>query len=220
MLHACCTTLQPLCESATGHVSCTFGVVVQEPQHPIPALSKFDPPIPDLIDGMDEEEIAITVGLGLVAREAAAVEYVLHGIYVHLADVAKAYTVQAIATGGTLVKQCRKALEQSGDSAVPATRRALLARDLDLAEEGFRLRNRFLHGYWRFDHEVQSWLTLKGAHGMTRPEVVHTDSSAVWELAHRFGALYERLVHWDIIQFGELAETEDGDRGWASVKRL
>ncbi|MEV6183152.1 MULTISPECIES: hypothetical protein [Streptomyces] len=173
-----------------------------------------------MIDGMDEEELAITVGLGLVAREAAAVEYVLHGIYVHLAKVAKAYTAQATATGGALIKQCRSALEQLGDSAVPATRRASLVRDLDLAEEGFRLRNRFLHGYWQFDHEVQSWLTLKGAHGMTRPEIAHTDSDAVWELAHRLQALHDRLVHWDIAQFGELAETENGDRGWASVKHL
>ncbi|MFH8470624.1 hypothetical protein [Streptomyces sp. NPDC017991] len=169
---------------------------------------------------MDEEELAITVGLGLVAREAAAVEYVLHGIYVHLAEIARAYTAQAIATGGALIRQCRETLEELGDSAVPATRRASLVQDLDLAEEGFRFRNRFLHGYWIFDPEVQSWLTLKGAHGMTRPEIAHTGSEAVWELARRFQALRDRLVHWDIVQFGELAETENGDRGWASVKHL
>lgn len=191
-----------------------------EPQNPTPLLPGFEPSVPDLIDGMDEEELAITVGLGLVAREAAAVEYVLHGIYAHLAKVDKAYTAHAIATGGALIKQCRRALEQLGDSAVPATRRASLARDLDLAEEHFRLRNRFLRGYWRFDHDVQSWLTLKGTHGMTRPEIAYADSHAVWELAHRFQALHDRLVHWDIAQFGELAETENGDHGWASVKHI
>lgn len=71
-----------------------------EPQNPTPLLPGFEPSVPGLIDGMDEEELAITVGLGLVAREAAAVEYVLHGIYAHLAKVDKAYTAHAIATGG------------------------------------------------------------------------------------------------------------------------
>jgi len=146
---------------------------MHEPQNHTPLLPGFEPSVPGLIDGMDEEELAITVGLGLVAREAAAVEYVLHGIYVHLAKADKAYTAHAIATGGALIQQCRSVLEQLGDSAVPATSRASLARDLDLAEEHFRLRNRFLHGYWRFDHDVQSWLNLKGAHGMTRPEIAY-----------------------------------------------
>ncbi|MET7356211.1 hypothetical protein [Streptomyces mirabilis] len=43
-------------------------------------------------------ELALTVGRGLVVREAATAEYVLHGIHIHLAGVTKAYAAVAIAT--------------------------------------------------------------------------------------------------------------------------
>lgn len=52
----------------------------------------FEPPIPHLISGADEEELTINLGLGLVARKAAEAEYILHGIYVHLVEAEKAYT--------------------------------------------------------------------------------------------------------------------------------
>jgi hypothetical protein len=174
------------------------------------------PPIPRLLEGMDEEELTITVGLGLVSRKAAEAEYILHGIYVHLVEAEKAYSQLAVATGGTLVKQCKTKLEAStlADSC-----KTSLTEDLDVAEEGFRLRNRYLHGYWIYDEESYQWLTLKGAHGMQRPEITFIESSEVWQLADQLQGLCSRLLHWDIAHFGEEAEDEDGHQGLVSRKR-
>lgn len=113
-------------------------------------LADISPPIPRLLEGMDEDELSITVGLGLVARKAAEAEYILHGIYVHLVAAERAYSELAVATGGKLVKQCKAKL---GASSLPDSCKASLAEDLDAADEGFRLRNRYLHGYWIYDDE-------------------------------------------------------------------
>src|SRR4051794_20586868 len=92
----------------------------------------IEPPIPHLIDGADEEELTINLGLGLVARKAAEAEYILHGIYVHLVEAEKAYSELAVATGGKLVQQCRKKL---GDATLAASCKASLTNDLDATEE-------------------------------------------------------------------------------------
>ncbi|MFD6656944.1 hypothetical protein ACFWEB_17590 [Streptomyces parvus] len=186
------------------------------PENDRPA-TRFEAPIPHLLDGADEDEIAINVGLGLVAREAAAVEYVLHGIYVHLAGVANAYADKsAVATGGGLVKRCN---DQLLKSSLPSAHRGELAAALGDADKHFRERNRYLHGYWRFDEESHQWLTLKGGHGMKRAEITFVTSDEVWELADRFRNLHHRLLDWDLRHFGEMAETEDGHEALASVKR-
>lgn len=188
--------------------------LMQEPTQPV---TRFTAPLPHLLDGADEDEIAINVGLGLVAREAAGVEYVLHGIYVHLAGLTKAYSDrQAWATGGSLVQRCREQLLKS--SLAPACQ-SELTPVLDATEKGFRERNRYLHGYWSFDEESHQWLTLKGTPGLKRPEVTFVDSDEVWELADRFRSLHQNLLDWDLRHFGEMTETEDGHQAPASVKR-
>lgn len=176
----------------------------------------IEPPIPHLLEGVDTEELTINMGLGLVARKAAEAEYILHGIYVHLVEAEKAYSQLAVATGGTLVKQCRTKLESS---TLPASCKTPLAEDLDVAEAGFRLRNRYLHGYWIYDDESYQWLTLKGAHGTQRPEITFVESGEVWELAEQLERLCSRLLHWDTAHFGEPADDEDGHEGLVSVKR-
>ncbi|MEU0174092.1 hypothetical protein ABZ178_12150 [Streptomyces massasporeus] len=177
----------------------------------------FEPPIPRLLEGVDEEELTITVGLGLVARKAAEAEYILHGIYVHLVEAEKAYSELAVATGGKLVQQCRRKLEAA---ALAASCKTSLTEDLDAVEEGFRLRNRYLHGYWIYDDESYQWLTLKGAHGSERPEITFIDSTEVWGLAERFQRLCSSLLHWDTAHFGEPADDEDGHQGLVSRKRI
>ncbi|MFF1604208.1 hypothetical protein ACFVYV_43485 [Streptomyces mirabilis] len=176
----------------------------------------FEPPIPHLLDGVGEEEHAINVGLGLVARQAAEAEYILHGIYVHLVEAERAYSQMAVATGGKLVKECRAKVEAS---TLPASCQASLTEDLDAADEEFRLRNRYLHGYWVYDDESYQWLTLKGAHGMQRPEITFIEPREVWELAERLRHLCARLLHWDTAHFGEQADPESGHQGLVSVKR-
>lgn len=175
------------------------------------------PPLPHLVAGMDEEELTITLGLGLAAHKAAEAEYILHGIYVHLIDAEKAYSQLPVATGGKLVKECRAKLNTSG---LPASCQTSLAEDLDAVEEGIRLRNRYLHGYWIYDDESYQWLTLKGAHGTQRPEVTFVESNEVWELAAQLGKLCSRLLHWDTAHFGEEADDEDGHQGLVSRKRI
>lgn len=177
----------------------------------------FEPEIPHLLDSVDEEELTITVGLGLVARKAAEAEYILHGIHAHLVQAQKAYSELAVATGGTLVKQCRAKLAASG---LPTSCQTSLVDDLDVAEEEFRLRNRYLHGYWVHDEESSQWLTLKGAHGTERPEITFVESSAVWALAEQFERLCSRLLHWDTAHFGEPADEESGHQGLVSRKTI
>jgi hypothetical protein len=177
----------------------------------------IEPPLPHLLAGMDKEELTITVGLGLVARHAAEAEYILHGVYVHLIEAEKAYSELAVATGGKLVKQCRVKLEAS---TLPASCKGSLAEDLDAAEKGFHLRNRYLHGYWIYDDESYQWLTLKGAHGMQRPEITFIEDREVWELAERLRNLCARLLHWDTAHFGEPADEESGHDGLVSRKRI
>lgn len=177
----------------------------------------FEPPVPQLLEGVDAEELTITVGLGLVARKAAEAEYILHGIYVHLVEAEKAYSELAVATGGKLVQQCRKKLEAA---TLAGSCKTSLAEDLDAAEEGFRLRNRYLHGYWIHDDESYQWLTLKGAHGKKRPEITFIESGEVWELAERFQRLCSRLLHWDAAHFGEPTDDDSGHRGLVSRKRI
>ncbi|MFJ9089765.1 hypothetical protein ACIRL3_45850 [Streptomyces sp. NPDC102384] len=183
---------------------------------PSPDQLRFPPPIPNLVDEMDATESAITFGLGLVARRAAEAEYILHGIYVHLTEAEKAYSQLAVATGGTLVKQCKAQLDAS---ALSTSCKAALAQDLVTAENSFRIRNRYLHGYWIYDDESYQWLTLKGAHGTQRPEITFTECDAVWELAEQLQGLCSRLLHWDTAHFGEPADAESGHEGLVSVKR-
>lgn len=190
------------------------GDLMHEQAEPV---TRFDAPLPHLLDGADEEEMTINVGLGLVARHAAATEYVLHGIYVHLAGIAAAYSDgTAVATGGQLVKQCKAAL---ASSSLPIPCKDELTSVLEETNSRLRDRNQYLHGYWRYDEESHQWLTLKGAHGMKRPEIAFVDSGDVWELADRFRRLHRRLLDWDLRHFGEMTETEDGHQALASVKR-
>ncbi|MET8079902.1 hypothetical protein [Streptomyces sp. NPDC005303] len=177
----------------------------------------IEPPIPHLLSGADEEELTLNLGLGLVARKAAEAEYILHGIYVHLVEAERAYSELAVATGGTLVQQCRKKLEAA---TLSASCKSSLAEELNAAEEGFRLRNRYLHGYWIYDDESYQWLTLKGAHRTDRPEITFINSSEVWELAERFQKLCSSLLHWDTAHFGEPADDEDGHQGLVSRKQI
>ena len=152
-----------------------------------------------------------------MARKAAEAEYILHGIYVHLVEAQKAYRELAVATGGALVQQCRKKREAA---TLSASCQRSLAEDLAAAEEGLRLRNRYLHGYWIYDDESYQWLTLKVAHRSDRPEITFINSSEVWELAERFQKLCSGLLHWDTAHFGQPADDVDGRQGRVSRKQI
>lgn len=192
----------------------------QPEQGPPPAAPSFTPPIPWLAAGMDEEEAALTMGLGLLMREAANVEYILHGLVVHLAGEPRAWAYKATTSVSTYIKECTKRLQAMGEDApIPSAARDSLLFDLDLCEKHFKERNRYAHGSWIYDDEEQSWLTLKGDHDSDWPEIMHVGSERLWELAAEFNRLCQKLVSWDAAFFGEVRQTDDGPPQPVSVKR-
>lgn len=187
------------------------------------ALPSFEPPVPWLAAGMDEEEAALVVGLGLLVREAGAVEYTLHALVVHLNGEKRAYAFQAAEPATGYIKECKKRLnELSGEKPVSTASRVALLHDLDLCAARFAERNRYVHGCWTFDDERQSWLTVKGSKKKDArwPEIDWASSTQLWELAAEFSRLNKKLIAWDAAHYGQLAEDENGEEGWASVKRF
>ncbi|MER7662652.1 hypothetical protein [Streptomyces sp. NPDC096193] len=71
----------------------------------------FTSPVPWLTADMDEEEAALTMGLGLLVRAAAAVEYTLHAFLVHLDEEPRAYAYNAGGAGNQLASGCSDPLK-------------------------------------------------------------------------------------------------------------
>ncbi|AGP53773.1 hypothetical protein [Streptomyces rapamycinicus] len=193
-----------------------------EPAPDAAALPPFDLPYPCLVAGMDSDEATLTFGLGLVARKAAELEYVLHGLVANMAGVELAYTCSPAATGGQLCNQGIDSLNKAGDDhPVPTSARGPLMRDLERCRELMDDRNRYLHGYWIFDHaERQQWLTLKGKRGSNKPEIAFTYSSAPWQLAHQLEECQQCILYWDMELFGQPGDPEEGQPEQISVKRI
>lgn len=186
-------------------------------QHPLPA---FEPAAPWLISDMDEEEAALTVGLGVLVREAAAFEYTLHGLFANLLEEPRAYDHSGTKVASEQIQVCVKQLPNHLD--IPESSRLALAHDLELGKERLKERNRFVHGCWTYDHDRRSWLTVKDSRvkGSTRPESELASAWEIWELAAEFSRLDAKLTAWDATYFGGVRDSEEGEPGPASVKRL
>lgn len=186
------------------------------PEEPI-VVPSFAPPVPWLVVGMDEEEVEITMGMGLMLREAARLEYTLHGLVVHLKNKQPAYSYQAKRTGGQLAEMCVKHLKSKEGEIIPEKHRADLIEYLTSAMEKFEIRHHFVHGFLDFDPESQQWLTHKGSEATrTLPEIRFTTSSEPWELAVELNQLNMNILELDIEYFGE---TVEGQTQKVSVKR-
>ncbi|MFD3442525.1 hypothetical protein ACFWU3_34095 [Streptomyces sp. NPDC058685] len=181
----------------------------------------FTSPVPWLTADMDEEEAALTMGLGLLVRAAAAVEYMLHAFLVHLDEEARAYAYNAGDTGNQLAGGCIRSLEGGKGSTIPDRPRAAIISELKLCKERFGDRNRFVHGYLIHDDESQQWLTLKGSRqkGARAPEIEFTSSTELWELTVEFHRLRHELLGWDTTYFGEPGDPSKGEPEYVSVKR-
>ncbi|MFD5067578.1 hypothetical protein ACFWNC_06455 [Streptomyces sp. NPDC058369] len=92
-----------------------------------PRVPAFTPPVPWLAGGMDEEEAELTMGVGLLVREAALLEYTLHGLLVHLAGAPRAYAYEAGGTSSFFAKRCIKSLEIMKEDRVPSASREALS---------------------------------------------------------------------------------------------
>ncbi|MEV8398790.1 hypothetical protein [Streptomyces niveus] len=170
---------------------------------------------------MDEEEAAITVGLGLLARKAAAFEYTLHGLAANLRAEPRAYAYKGSRDSARdHIDACLVGL--ANGNSFPASSEVALAHDLEMARAHLDERNRFIHGRWVYDSERQSWLTIKAsrAKDAKRPEIEYATSEDVWGLAAEFGRLDLKLAAWDATYFGVPGVSEDGEFDRASVKRL
>lgn len=189
---------------------------------PLPhSLPAFEPAAPWLISDMDEEEAALTVGLGVLVREAAAFEYTLHGLAAHLLNEPLAYGYKkAKQPTAEQIDACLHELPSHPD--IPAASRLALAHDLELSKKHLKERHRFVHGCWAYDHDRQSWRTVKDSRGKgsTRPEHELASASEIWEVAAEFSRLDAKLTAWDATYFGEVRDPEEGEPGWMSVKRL
>lgn len=180
-------------------------------------IPSFTPPVPWLTADMDEEEVTITMGLGVLLREAARLEYTLHGLLVHLKNKRPAYSHQAQGTGGQLAEMCIKHLKGMRDELIQEKDRTDLIEHLTTAVERFEVRHHFVHGGLAFDEESQQWLTFKGSKARkTMPEIRFTTSSEPWELAAELHYLNLKILELDIEYFGEMVE---GHTRKASVKR-
>jgi hypothetical protein len=180
-------------------------------------ILSFTPPVPWLTAEMDEEEVTITMGLGVLLREAALLEYTLHGLLVHLKNKRPAYSHQAQGTGGQLAEMCLKHLKGMKDDLLLEKDGADLIEHLTTAVERFEVRHHFVHGGLAFDDESQQWLTFKGSKvRSTMPEIRFTTSSEPWELAAELHHLNMKILELDIKYFGE---TVEGHTRKASVKR-
>lgn len=187
-----------------------------------PATAHFalQAPVPDLVAGMDEEEVALTLGLGILVREAAAFEYTVHGLVADLLNESHAYDYKGSKVASEQIKTCMAKLPNH--QGIPAASRQALAHDLELGKAYLEERNRFIHGCWTYDRDRQSWLTVKDsrAKGADRPEYALASAAEIWELAAEFSRLDAKLTSWDATYFGEEVEDEDGNPGRASVKRI
>ncbi|MFE7935292.1 hypothetical protein ACFU6S_42530, partial [Streptomyces sp. NPDC057456] len=134
---------------------------------------------------MDEEEVTLTMGLGVLVRAAAALEYTLHGLLVDLDEAPRAYAYRAGATGSQLARHCIESLQAGKGSAITSASRDDMINDLELCRKQFDIRHRFIHGYLQRDDESQLWVTLKGsrARDARHPEIHFTTCSELWALA-------------------------------------
>ncbi|MEE4594127.1 hypothetical protein V2J94_19915 [Streptomyces sp. DSM 41524] len=167
---------------------------------------------------MDEEEAALLFGLGLLVRNASAVEYTLHTILVHLKGIPRAYAYKSAEPGTWYIKESVKRLDAMADEAgltaeARASAKALLSRCTALFEE----RHRYVHGTWAYDDERQTWLTMRGRRKTNWPEIMTASAEQIWELAAKFDRAQQKLILWDATHFGDGPD----ESGWyASTKRV
>jgi hypothetical protein len=184
------------------------------------SLPPFDAPVPAFVAGMDADGATLTVGLGLLVREAAALEYALHGLFANLKEAPKPFAFEAGESASTFIEGCRKRLGQVGDDVIPAHSRVAILHDLDLCSARLEERNRYVHGTWVYDDARQTWLTLRGRRKATRPEIELASAEEVWQLAAELGRLSMKLTAWDAEHFGVRGDPELGEPARVSVKRL
>ncbi|MEU6347608.1 hypothetical protein ABZ883_42640 [Streptomyces sp. NPDC046977] len=194
-------------------------MTLQPPADAQPEVQQIPPSTAELLAGMDEEQAALALGLGVLVQRAAAVEYTLHGLYAHLGDVERPYTDNPHESVTHFIKKAKSRLAAIPEERIPTRDRTALLHDLDRCTAGFEQRNRYIHGYWAYDEETYAWRIVKGTKGLNRPEITVAYSEDVWELADEFNRLHAKLIAWDAHFFGTPGNPALGEPP-ASSKRL
>lgn len=144
-------------------------MTLQPPADAQPEVQQVPPSTAELLAGMDEEQAALALGLGVLVQRAAAVEYTLHGLYAHLGDVDRPYTDKPHIPVTRYIEDAKSRLAGIPEERIPAHDRAALLHDLDRCTAGFDQRNRYIHGYWADDEETYAWRIIKGTKASTVP---------------------------------------------------
>ncbi|MGN9760179.1 hypothetical protein [Streptomyces sp. SD31] len=186
---------------------------------PQPEVAQIPPGAAELLEGMSEEQAALTLGLGVLVQRAAETDYILHGLYAHLGGVERPYTDKPHETVKHFITKAKNRLTTPANERIPAQARAALLHDLDLCTASFEERNRYIHSCWVYDDDVHGWRTAKGTRGLSRPDIGLVSSEDVWDLASEFARLRDKLVAWDAHFFGTPGDP-DLDVPPASSKRL
>ncbi|PKV82811.1 hypothetical protein [Streptomyces sp. TLI_146] len=186
---------------------------------PQPEASRLPPGAAELLEGMTEEQTALTLGLGVLVQRAAETEYILHGLYAHLGGVERPYTDKPSAPVSHFIDNAKPRLAATPNDQIPDQARSALLHDLNRCRASFDARNRYLHRCWVFDDEVHGWRTVKGTKGLSRPEISLVSSDDVWDPVREFARLRDKLIAWDAHFFGT---PDDPDMGLSptSLKHL
>ncbi|WP_328774828.1 hypothetical protein OHU17_00245 [Streptomyces goshikiensis] len=186
---------------------------------PQPKAPQIPPGTAELLQGMNEEQAALALGLGVLVQRAAEVEYILHGLYAYLGGVERPYRDKPHESASHFIKEAKARLTTLPTERIPGQERSGLLHDLDLCAAGFAERNQYIHSCWEYDEEVHGWRTVKGTKHVDHPEFGLVSSEEVWDLAGEFARLRDKLAAWDAHFFGTSGDLSLGEPP-ASSKRL
>ncbi|MFE9003051.1 hypothetical protein ACFYOY_13060 [Streptomyces sp. NPDC007875] len=171
---------------------------------------------------MDDEDERFTLGVGMVVRSSANLEYILHGLAANLLGDC-AYGVKWAADPvSEHIKACKRGLQSEASPIPPPARESLLA-DLESCERVLERRNLFVHCCWTFDDETHLWRGVKANRAKPakgRLQVESAESYELPELAAELDQMHTRMLAWDIRYFGVDGDPELGQPGRVSVKRI
>lgn len=158
-----------------------------------------------------------------MVREAASLEYTVHGLAAHLRGNDRAYgTAWAAKFVTDHIEDCEKAVTGPESPIPPSVHNALLA-DLKSCRQALDRRNTFVHSAWTFEPDGPPlWFGVKANREKTvkgRMQIESAESGEPQELARELDRLHSRILAWDIAYFGEPGDEEEGQPPMVSVKR-
>ncbi|MEU4967757.1 hypothetical protein [Streptomyces smyrnaeus] len=169
----------------------------------------------------DDQWEMFTLGIGMMVRSGALLEYTLHGLAAHLLEAHSAYGEGWAADPVTQhIEVCEKAARDS-ESPLPEPAREALLADLASCRRVLDRRNLFVHACWQYEEESGLWWGIKANRKEKgRAQVESARSREPLELSAEIGHLQQDVLGWDIEFFGEDGDPDEGEPSRVVVKRL